>query len=111
MMIPPQGAANQTLLVPVQGESGAQMYPVAAGTTVALIDFASCCFWLKATDTNGFPQKMRKFEFKEVTPQQTGDTVTRQEFDELKSMLAAALGGMKNEQSDGNAPTVSKVRK
>ena len=37
-------AQNQTMLVSVNGEAGAQMYPVASGTTVALIDFTACIF-------------------------------------------------------------------
>ena len=48
---------NQIMLVPVNGEGGAQMYPVAAGSTVALIDFDACIFWLKTTAPNGLLNK------------------------------------------------------
>lgn len=103
MFTPSQQTQNQIMLVPVQGEGGAQMYPVAAGTTVALIDFDACIFWLKTTAPNGLPQQMRKFEFKEIVQATQGNenVVTRAEFDELKKMIAA-LGGKTNE-SDGNA--------
>ena len=47
MFNPMQQTQNQIMLVPVNGEGGAQMYPVAAGSTVALIDFDACIFWLK----------------------------------------------------------------
>ena len=99
------------MLVPVQGEGGAQMYPVAAGTTVALIDFDACVFWLKTTAPNGLPQQMRKFEFKEIVQAVQGNenVVTRAEFDELKKMIAA-IGGKANESND-NASAVSDVRK
>ena len=89
----PQQTQNQTMLVPVQGESGAQMYPVAAGTTVALIDFDGCVFWLKTTDANGLTHRMRKFEFKETTPPIPGaeNTVTREEFTSLKEQMNKIL--------------------
>lgn len=111
MFTPNQQVQNQIMLVPVQGEGGAHMYPVAAGTTVALIDFDSCVFWLKTTAPNGLPQQMRKFEFKEIVQAVQGNenVVTRAEFDELKKMIAA-IGGKANE-SNGNASTVSDIRK
>jgi len=91
---------TQTMLVSVNGEGGAQMYPVAAGMTVALIDFNAGMFWLKTTDPNGFPLKMREFKFEEITKPAPTDTnaVTRAEFDELKKMIAA-LGGKKDESA------------
>lgn len=95
-----QQAQNQTMLVSVNGEAGAQMYPVASGTTVALIDFTACNFWLKTTDQNGFQQQMRKFKFEEITPAGTENAVTREEFiglqDKLNKVLEA-LGEAKKE--------------
>lgn len=107
-----QAMNNQIMLVPVNGEGGAQMYPVAAGSTVALIDFDACIFWLKTTAPNGLPQQMRKFEFKEIVQAAPGNenAVTRQEFDELKKMIAA-LGGKLNEQSVQHDAEVSNIRK
>ena len=86
MFNPMQQTQNQIMLVPVNGEGGAQMYPVAAGTTVALIDFDACIFWLKTTAPNGLPQQMRKFEFKEIVQAASvdGNTVTREEFSSLQ---------------------------
>ena len=54
---------------------------------------------------------MRKFEFKEIVQAVQGNenVVTRAEFDELKKMIAA-IGGKANE-SNGNASTVSDIRK
>lgn len=104
-----QQGAGQAMLVPVQGKSGAQMYPVAAGTTVALIDFSSCCFWLKTTDQNGFQQQMREFEFKEITQNTSGDVVSRKEFEELKKMIAS-LGGKVNGEPNCSDTAVQDVR-
>lgn len=95
----PQQAANGIMVVFVEGEAGARSYPVAAGNTVMLIDFNSSKFWLKATDSNGMPQQLRTFEFKENVPvQQTGNNggVTREEFETLNeklNQLIAELGG------------------
>jgi len=102
MFNPMQQTQNQIMLVPVNGEGGAQMYPVAAGTTVALIDFDACIFWLKTTAPNGLPQQMRKFEFKEIVQAALadGNTVTREEFSSLQDKLnkvLEALGEAKKE--------------
>lgn len=88
-----QQSQNQIMLVPVQGEGGAQMYPVAAGTTVALIDFDACIFWLKTTAPNGLPQQMRKFEFKEIVqvPPLNDNAVSRAEFNSLQEKLDKLL--------------------
>lgn len=77
---------NNVIVVPVQGESGASMYPVAAGNTVLLMDFNLKKFWIKATDINGLPAKFAAFEFNEVQPlAQTADGfVSRGEFNEWK---------------------------
>lgn len=99
----PQQNNNSVMVVFVEGEAGARSYPVAAGNTVMLMDFNSNKFWLKATDTNGMPQQLRTFEFKEqVTPQQnqngTQQIVTREEFNSLSEKLdklISELGGSK----------------
>ena len=90
------------MLVPVQGEAGAQMYPVAAGNTVFLADFDAKLAWLKTTAPNGLPQQMRKFKLEEITPpaqNAVAGGVTREEFDELKKMIASLVGGIKQNVS------------
>ena len=84
---------NNVIVVPVQGESGASIYPVAAGNTVLLMDFNLKKFWLKATDINGLPSKFAAFDFTEVKPE-TNDTtnfVSRNEFEEWKKSTDAQL--------------------
>ena len=82
---------NTVLVVPVQGEAGANIYPVAAGNTVFLIDFASKTFWIKATDVNGIPSRFEAYDFKNkvipVQKTQENDFVSQAEFTELKKQL------------------------
>lgn len=92
-------ATNSIMTVFVNGRAGADAYPVAAGYTVLLIDFNTKQFWIKGTDANGVPQRMREFNFDEVIQQPTNpnpDVVTRSEFESLTSKLdklIAELGG------------------
>ena len=88
-----QNNNNNVIVVPVQGESGASMYPVAAGNTVLLMDFNLKKFWIKATDINGLPAKFAAFDFKEeVKPvAQDANFVLRNEFDEWKKSTDAQL--------------------
>lgn len=95
-----QQAQNQTMLVSVNGEAGAQMYPVASGTTVALIDFSACTFWLKTTDQNGFQQQMRKFKFEEISPAGAENVVTREEFAKLQDKLNQVLDALGEGKKD-----------
>ena len=89
----PQNYQQQAnvVVVPVQGEQGASMYPVAAGNTVLLMDFNLKKFWIKSTDINGLPAKFAAFEFKEVNPQGASNFVPRNEFDEWKKNTDAQL--------------------
>ena len=81
---------NTIMTVPVQGEAGANMYPVAAGNTVLLIDFNAGKFWLKSNE-NGIPSQLRTFTFKEEIQkiQNGGSSVTRDEFNTLTQSVTA----------------------
>lgn len=113
-----QQPSNNVIVVTVQGEQGASMYPVAAGNTVLLIDFNLKRFWLKATDINGLPARFAAFDFTEVVkPVEQGDTsnfVSRSEFDEMKrsiDRLVALVGGNSNAPTDNAKPaTVQPVQ-
>ena len=100
------------MTVLVQGEAGANAYPVASGNTVMLMDFESGKFWLKS-NVNGIPQRLRSFSFVEEVQEQpkqqaqATSTITREEFDNLSGSVAkisdsvnkliAELGGTPNE--------------
>ena len=100
---------NDVLAVPVNGEAGAQNYPVAAGNTVLLTDFNSGLIWLKTTDVNGMFQQIRTFKVEEITPKpaqaDNGNFVSKEEFaqwqqgidTQLKRVLDYLTGGIKNE--------------
>ena len=100
---------NNVIVVPVQGEQGASIYPVAAGNTVLLMDFNLKKFWIKSTDINGLPAKFAAFDFKEevkIIAQDTGNFVSRNEFDEWKKstdaqlqQIIALVGGKNNADS------------
>lgn len=93
---------NSVIVVPVQGEQGANIYPVAAGNTVFLFDFNQKKFWIKATDINGLPAKFTAYDFtEEVKPVQTnGNFISRNEFEQLKNEIIenvkALVGGKDN---------------
>ena len=75
----------------INDDSIAVNYPVAPGTTVALInanDPTDGKMFIKSTEPNGMPNPMRVFSLQEITPQKTtGDTVSRQEFEILSNQI------------------------
>lgn len=92
-----QNTPNSVITVFVTSEMAAQCYPVGAGNTVLLIDFDHKMFWIKSTDTNGVPMPMRTFDFTEKLAEQPTEAntqdgisngVSRDEFNELKSMFS-----------------------
>lgn len=94
-----QSVNTGTLLtVFVNSEQDVKDYPVAAGTTVLLLAFNLGKFYLKSTGTNGVPQQLREFTFKENIQQQKNqnDVVSREEFSALSAKLdklLSELGG------------------
>lgn len=114
---------NTVLVVPVQGESGANIYPVAAGNTVFLIDFATKTFWIKATDVNGIPSRFEAYEFKNKAvpvPQSTQENnfVSQSEFSEWKNQLdnqfqqiVASLNGLLDVREKQNVTNSTVIEK
>lgn len=95
-----QPNTGSIMTVYVHSDDEVLSYPVAAGTTVQLINFSSNKFWLKSTSTAGIPEPIREFEFKETTaPPVQSSGVSRQEFDDLSKKidkLISDLGGGSN---------------
>ena len=93
---------NSLMAVFVQGESGANLYPVRSGTTVMPIDFEAGKFWLKS-NANGVPQRLRHFVFHEVFPEQeqhiqasqASNAITREEFNSLANNVNSLANDMK----------------
>ena len=100
--LPQPQQSGSIMTVFINSEDEVPGYPVAAGTTVLLLCFPVEKFWLKSTSTNGVPEALREFPFKEKTiaPVQTNtNAVTRDEFNELSSKidkLIQELGGTQN---------------
>ena len=108
-----QNLNNNVIVVTVQGKSGAQIYPVAAGNTVFLADFNEGYFWIKSTDQNGMPQTFKEYKFEEVKPLEnqgvTANFVTKEEFQQWQQGIDNQFkrlfgylqnGGIKNESGN-----------
>lgn len=86
---------SQSNVIWVQGEAAAKAYPVSAGNSMILLDSENDCFYIKSSDNAGMPNKLRKFEYKEIvegqnvteTVEQRPDYVTKEEFDKVVSEL------------------------
>lgn len=77
-------------LIQVTGLEGAKAYPMSPNTEAALFDGNRDVFYLKRTDAGGYPT-IEAYEFKplqETAPSAPPEYVTRQEFEELKEMIA-----------------------
>lgn len=73
----------------VNGRSSAESYTMPPNSKIILMDQSLPRFYLKQTDASGC-FTISTYEFKEVkeeTSVNTGDFVSRQEFEELKAMI------------------------
>lgn len=96
----PQQSNNSSAITWVQGEAGAKAYPVAAGSSMLLMDSETENFYIKSTDSSGMPQPLRKFKYKEILDNQPAEPptvaqavdnsqfVTREEFERRISELS-----------------------
>lgn len=108
MMQPHQNFSQQFGLSIAQIDNPSQVdnYAVAAGNTVLLIDFTHKVFYLKSTNVNGVPMPVQIADWDyRPQPQQTisvsqnqndANTVSRQEFDELKALLTQTLSAIQS---------------
>ena len=77
-------------LIQVTGLEGAKAYPLAPNSEAALFDAGRDVFYVKRTDAGGYPT-IQAYQFspvQEAAPSAQPEYVTRQEFDELKEMIA-----------------------
>lgn len=105
---PQQPAPANSMITFINDDTIAPNYPVAPGTTVALInanDPQDGKMFIKSTEPNGMPNPMRIFAITEITPQkQSGDSVSRQEFDALTKQLQNMQQLLMNLQQPQEAP-------
>lgn len=86
-------------IVPITSDETVHNYPVASGNTVLLVNFNTNRMCFKSTNQNGVPMAPRWATFIYDEPQQqisqqnqnVNSGVSREEFEDLKAMLAQAL--------------------
>ena len=86
---------SQSNVIWVQGEQAAKAYPVTAGNSMILLDSENDCFYIKSSDNAGMPNRLRKFEYKEVVegqvateaPIEQPQYITKEEFNRVISEL------------------------
>ena len=117
---PQQPAQQQSApIIWVQGEEAAKSYLCAPGNSVLLMDSEKSSFYIKTVDASGMPQPLRIFDYTErtaaqkqttqATQVQSGEFVTRAEFDALSARfdaLAADKPLTKKKESENAKPTV-----
>lgn len=97
---PQQPAQQQSApIIWVQGEEAAKSYLCAPGNSVLLMDSEKSSFYIKTVDASGMPQPLRIFDYTErtaaqkqttqATQVQSGEFVTRAEFDALSARFDA----------------------
>ena len=92
---PVQPQTSQSNVIWVQGEAAAKAYPVQAGNSMILLDSENDCFYIKSSDNAGMPNRLRKFEYKEVvegqvqpeTPVEQPQYITKEEFEQAINEL------------------------
>lgn len=90
----------------VQGETGAKSINVPAGQTVLLMDSETNVFYVKSSDTSGFPLPLRTFKYEEVlesadsTDRAPSTYVTKEELAEQLQQLETRLTS-KEEKTNG----------
>ena len=110
----PQPQIMQSNVIWVQGEAAAKAYPVQAGNSMILLDSENDCFYIKSSDNAGMPNRLRKFEYKEVTDGQViQDTsaeqtqyITKEEFEKAINELKHQPRYNNNRKGDRNEQPV-----
>ena len=85
---------TQAGLIQVTGLEGAKAYPLPANSIAALFDADRDVMYIKRTDAGGYPT-IAAYTFapmQEAAPTEQPEYVTRQEFEELKSLIAPKRG-------------------
>ncbi len=100
---PQQPQTNQSNVIWVQGEAAAKAYPVQAGNSMILMDSENDCFYIKSSDNAGMPNRLRKFEYKEVTEGQVvNDIPVEQPQYVTKEDLERALSELRQQRQHYN---------
>lgn len=97
---PPQMMNSRVMsIAPSSSRENAQQFPVAVNTDLYLINMNEMKLYLKNNPQN--PAEMREFDIVEVIKQNpVSDTVSRAEFDEMKSMMSQMMGILQGNQNE-----------
>ena len=90
---------NRIICEYVQGEEAAKSYPVAPGQFAVLLDIEKPVIYTKTTDQFGRPQPMKILDYVERNQQpvpQTGNFVTKEDFDSFKNEIKDLLRPRQN---------------
>lgn len=95
----------QSSLIWVEGEVGANAYPVAKGNTILLLDSTSTIFYLKSVDLLG-NASLRKFNFEEIIDKVESKTEPKKEtnseftMEDVMNKIENSINGLANRLDD-----------
>lgn len=87
----------------VQGEAGANAFPVVAGDSVLMMDIESPTAYMKTVEPNGKPLPLKIYDLVERThkttpisaPEPKNEYVTKEEFETFKERIMANIRGVR----------------
>lgn len=93
LQMQPQGVVQNCYMpIQVKDEAEAKSYPVAANTTVSMVDLTMTHLWIKSTNASGTVVSFRTFDLVEKVEEKP-QYITKADFDAFKKELFESLGG------------------
>lgn len=87
---------NCFMPIQVRDEAEANTYPMAANTTISMVDNAMTRLWIKSTNASGTVVSFRTFNLTEVAEEKP-QYITKSDFEAFKKELLASIQGGKQE--------------
>ena len=91
-----QQQSQSQQVIQVNGQNGANAYPLAPNSSVLLLDNTQAIIWLKQTDGAGYPT-LTPYK---ITPYQAAAPVDMSNIEQRLTAIENRLGVTQNEQSD-----------
>ena len=83
---------NTYMPIQVRDEQEAKSYPMAANTTISMVDATLTHLWVKSTNASGTVVAFRTFNLSEVVEEKP-QYITKSDFEAFKKELFDSLGG------------------
>ena len=83
---------NTFMPIQVRDEAEAKSYPMAANTTISMVDATMTHLWIKSTNASGTVVAFRTFNLSEVVEEKP-QYITKADFEAFKKELFDSLGG------------------